>query len=292
MSRYGLLSDIKKIFTSTIINIYAALRYKLWKKSFGLNNIEKRDKLIIVSLTTIPSRIWSVQISLDCILRQTVKPDKIILNLGQEVFEGVTLPKSFKNLEKRGVEIRYVSYLSPHSKYYYTMQDYPNDIIVTIDDDVIYKRTVINELLKSYQRHPNAVSCLRAHKMMFDRNFNLLPYNQWNYETIEENIPSMRIFSTGAGGVLYPPRSLYKDLFETKLIRELCFRTDDVWLKAMEVMNKTPVVLASKNYRRLTLVKRSQKYALKRTNTHKAENDVSIKNVFGYYEIKYEDLKD
>ena len=292
MSRYGLLSDIKKIFTSTVINILALLRYKLGGGTFGLNTTEKRDKRIVVTLTTIPSRMGAVQISLDCLLRQSVKPDKVIVNLGQELFEGISLPNGFKILESRGVEIRYVPYLCPHSKYFYTMQDFPEDIVITFDDDVIYQKRVIEELMKSYKRHPRSVSCLRAHKMIFDEHHILLPYNQWEYETTCVDIQSTQIFSTGAGGVLYPPHVLNKDVFHSGLLSELCFRADDVWLKAMELLNHTSVVLASKDYRRLTLVRRSQRVALKKTNIRKAENDICIQNVFQHYGITYSDFQD
>jgi hypothetical protein len=283
MSRYGLLSDVTKAVTSTAVNGYALFRYRLAGSGFGLNATEKRDRRIIVTLTTIPSRLQAVQISLDCMLRQTVKPDKIILNLGEELFEGVSLPPGFDELEERGVEIRYVPYLCPHTKYFYTMREHPDDIVITIDDDVIYRTTVIEELYESYRRHPSAVSCLRAHRMLFDENGTLLPYNGWEYETTWEDTPSMLIFSTGAGGVLYPPGSLHKDLFNSDVFTDLCYRADDVWLKAMELLNGTPVVLASKNYRRLTIVKGSQKIALKTANVGKAENDTCIQNVFNHY---------
>lgn len=292
MSRYGLLSDIKKVFTSTAINVFAVLRYKFGSKNFGLNRTEKREKRIIVTLTTIPSRVYAVQISLDCMLRQTVKPDKIIVNIGIEKFEGIILPMAFQALEERGVEIRSVPYLCPHTKYFYTMQDFPDDIVITIDDDVIYKKTVIEELMKSYQRHPHAISCLRAHRMAFDDQGKVLPYNQWEYETTHEDVPSLQIFSTGAGGVLYPPHLLHEDLFRREVFTELCYRQDDIWLKAMEVLTRTPVVLASKEYRRLTLVKQSQKIALKKTNAHKGENDICLSKVFQHYGITYLDLVD
>lgn len=291
MSHYGLLSDIRKTFTKTAVNIFALARYKFGSQECGLNIAERRSRRIIVSLTTIPSRLGSVQISLDCILRQTVKPDRIILNLGRELFEGIPLPKGFRGLEKRGVEIRYVPYLCPHTKYFYTLQEFPDDIVITIDDDVIYRKTVIEALMACYRRHPSAVSCLRAHKMRFDAHRRLLPYKQWEYETTCTDTPSHLLFSTGAGGVLYPPHVLYKDLFNQELFRELCLRADDIWLKAMELLNDTPVVLASKDYRRMNLVQRSQKIALKRANLHRADNDTYIQNVFHYFGITDDSLQ-
>ena len=59
------------------------------------------------------------------ILKQTMKPDKIILWLGREKFPDKKLPKIFDKLKACGVELRFCPEdIEPHTKYFYAMQEY------------------------------------------------------------------------------------------------------------------------------------------------------------------------
>ena len=81
----------------------------------------KKGKRIIVSLTTIPSRIDKVWIPIECMMRQSCKPDKILLWLGKDEFRKVELPDRLKGLQKKGLEIRFCKDVGVHTKYYYVL---------------------------------------------------------------------------------------------------------------------------------------------------------------------------
>ena len=52
------------------------------------------------------------------------------------------------------------------------MQEFPDDIIVTVDDDVIYYKEMLSELYKTYLKFPKCIVTGRAHEitlMMMDR---------------------------------------------------------------------------------------------------------------------------
>lgn len=97
-----------------------------------------------------------------------IKPDLIILNLGEELFSNVVLPSIILKFKSADVIVRYVPDLKPHTKYYNSMQDYPDDIILTVDYDQIYPLDFIEKLYQSYLENPSAISCYRAHLMLFD----------------------------------------------------------------------------------------------------------------------------
>lgn len=59
------------------------------------------------------------------------------------------------------------------------MQQYPNDILITLYDDVIYPTNLINTLLVSYQKYPFAVSAGRVHRICFNPHGFIMPYNLW-----------------------------------------------------------------------------------------------------------------
>jgi RimJ/RimL family protein N-acetyltransferase len=95
-------------------------------KSIGINTTPRREK-IIVSLTSYPKRIETTWLAIETLLRQTVKPDKIILWLADTQFESLEkIPRELREQQKRGLTIRFCDDLKSHKKYFYTMQEYKN----------------------------------------------------------------------------------------------------------------------------------------------------------------------
>ena len=201
---------------------------------FGCNS-EPRDVKIVMSLTTIPARIEEVSKTLLPLMKQTMKPDRILLWLTPEEFPGgaAKLPKSLLKLTERGLEIKWGENLRPHTKYYHTFKECPNDIVITVDDDVVYSHDLVARLYASYKRFPNCVSALRAHLMTFMEDGTMKPYRDWVHECGDFiNTPLMSLFATGVGGVLYPPGVMPKEtLNRTKLVQTSLY-ADDVWLKS------------------------------------------------------------
>ena len=166
----------------------------------GLNTTESRQRRIIVSLTSYPARIEVVPHAIASLLNQTVKPDKIILWLGESQFPDKKLPAVFERVKACGVEVRFCEDLRAHKKYFYAMKDYPQDIVITFDDDVIYESGVVEALYRSYVKHPECVSAMRVHRMKFSADGTLLPYNSWDMEySGAEGRESHAWFATGVG---------------------------------------------------------------------------------------------
>lgn len=279
---FGLIHKIKRLKRKLIAK-QALFSVFLPSFSRGLNSHEKREKRIIVSLTTIPSRIKHVSYTIETMFRQTCKPDKILLFLGEEEFCNTVLPPRLLRLKKKGIEIIYCKDLKPHKKYFYTMQMYPEDIVITIDDDVLYNYSLIEQLMCSYRRFPHAVSAMRARMIAFNEDRSIQSYKNWKSHNLEIQSPSFALVSIGIGGVIYPPHSLHPEVFnETNLIN-LCLFADDIWLKIMELMNNTPVVLVSSKsyYQKINGI---QKIALKKTNLKQDMNDVYLARVLKVYD--------
>ena len=82
---------------STLRNIKPFIRWQFYKHTVrfnrsGLNTTEQRPRKIIASLTSYPARINIVPYVIASILNQTMKPDKIILWLGNDRFPDEKLP--------------------------------------------------------------------------------------------------------------------------------------------------------------------------------------------------------
>ena len=296
------MSIIKKIFIKVRLIIFdnfiyylRSIKYKflsLFNNKKGINIGEERENKIIVSITSIPSRFTSLYLCLETIMRQSLKPDKIILYLGNNT-KNMELPQNLKKMKKRGLTIEYRDdkELKPHTKYFYAMQEHPNDIIITFDDDILYNKNVIKMLYESYLKFPNEVSAIRVHKITFNQD-KINKYKNWimEYKGKDTLIPSHYLCATGVGGVLYPPHIMPKETFNKENIKNLSLSADDLWLKVMQIKYKIKVVKAlEKNYY-LFVIKNSQSIALNKTNVDKCENDRVLSNLLNYYEIDKKDF--
>ena len=137
-----------------IFNIIMPIWYKL-RNGRSLNGLTPQaSPKVIVSLTTFPKRINRIWIVIESILNQTIGPDKIILWLSEEQFKDINdLPSNLLKLTGRGLDIRFVKEdLKSYKKYYYSFKEYPNDIIITVDDDIIYPNNMIANLLLYHQK--------------------------------------------------------------------------------------------------------------------------------------------
>ncbi|MGZ6792725.1 MAG: hypothetical protein ACXVFV_07210, partial [Mycobacteriales bacterium] len=61
------------------------------------------------------------------------------------------------------------------------------------------------------------------------------PYSTWPHATT--STPGGRTFLTGVGGILYPPGSLDPRVADVGSAMRLCPTADDVWFKAMSLLN-------------------------------------------------------
>jgi len=117
--------------------------------------------MIIVSLTTIPSRLNNIIITINSILNQTIKPDKIILNipLHYNNFSDIfTIPQELNN---QYITINRCIDYGPATKLLgllcnNILENLCNDdLIVIIDDDRIYNANLIENFLKKHAIFPS-----------------------------------------------------------------------------------------------------------------------------------------
>ena len=275
-------------FPKNFIYLLEAWRISKGKISFnskGLNRNKREIHEVIVSLTSFPGRIDLVPGVISSLLRQTFKPDRIILWLGEEKFPNKKLPNIFNRILKCGVEVKFRKDLKSHTKYFYVMQEFPESIIITVDDDRIYNCKLIETLVKSYIKHPTMVSANRVHLMTFDEDGRLNSYKDWIYEYPNHvgNF-SFKYFATGVGGVLYPPHILCNETFNLKVIQNLCHNHDDMWLKIMEVLSGVKVIIAADAKKSLSHnIYNSQITGQYIENVIQGGNDLQSKAVISYY---------
>jgi hypothetical protein len=115
-----------------------------------------RSQQVIVSLTTFKTRVPEIWKVIESLLRQTVQPDRIILYCQMDNL--AALPQELLNQRERGLEIELCDdSLRSHTKYYYAFKQHPEDIVITVDDDMFYQSDLVETLLKFHEQYPNAI---------------------------------------------------------------------------------------------------------------------------------------
>lgn len=239
---------------------------------------------IIVSLTTFPERISTVWITIATMMNQTYKPKKIILWLAKDQFpDEKGIPHNLLRLKKRGLEICFCDDLKPHKKYYYTMQKYPHDYVVTVDDDVLYPENHLEQLWQTHLKYPKAVCCQYSHRITYTPQGNIEKYENWESCYGKADMPTLQILPVGCGGVLYPPNVLHQDLLKKDYIEQLCPMMDDLWLKGMAALQGTKAVLCSRGSLIYFDTLGTRKSGLQHSNAGEKKNDIAISNILKKY---------
>lgn len=273
-------------FFKFILDFYIPRYFKktLFKYSLFDNQLN-RDNKYIVSLTTFPKRIDSVWIVIECLIRQKFKPDLIVLWLSKSQFKDIELPSELLNQVSRGLKIIYVEDdLKSHKKYLYAFDHFPNDYIITVDDDLYYDDEMLENLVKMKEKYPESVVTNRCHKILFNKDGELLNYNKWLHNAIQSK-PSYLLVPTGGFGTLYNKNDLYNTYNDIELIRRLVPFADDLWMKVQTLLANKSIVTNDKYNKDPITVKNSQLENLVKINVKRGGNDEQLRAALNYFDI-------
>jgi hypothetical protein len=296
-SKFGIFSKVLNRVMARIIKRYLDrtvprhLNLTASNNLGGINTTAVREKKYIVSLTSFPARIDDIWISIETILRQTIKADAIILWLSEDQFKGLKLPEKLLDLEKRGLTIKFVSGdIRSHKKYKYVIEQYPNDYIITLDDDLYYDEGLLENLINLKKQFPEFVPTNRAHRIKH-KGEKIVPYRTWFHNAFQ-TIPSHSLVQTGGFGTLYESKDLHVDFNNREIFSKLAPHADDLWLKIMVLMNGKKIVTNSKYNKDPLAVKTTQINKLVSENVLNGGNDMQIKSLMDYYKLTVKDFQD
>lgn len=249
---------------------------------------------IVVSLTSHSSRVNDVYLAVESLFRQSRKADRIVLWLSAEHFSENNLPAILRMQRERGLEVCFCEQdLGPYTKFYYALEQFPDALLITVDDDIMYPFDLIDQLYRAHLAEPDLIHCHRAHLMQLAADGSLLPYKQWKFNTSRKEASPL-IFPTGVGGVLYFPGCFDREILDKNAFLNLAPKADDVWLKAMSLKHGTLCrTLADQRHwsQRFLPIPGSQVVKLKTGNKSADDgNDSKIKAVFEHYDL-YKNLK-
>lgn len=109
------------------------------------------DERIIVTLTTWSKRMGNIPTVLNTIFAQTLPPDLVVLNLAYDE----VIPEEINcYLEKHSIEINRVEDTKVYKKLIPTLKKYPNDCIISVDDDWLYPKGMIEDFVNMHNLFP------------------------------------------------------------------------------------------------------------------------------------------
>ncbi|TXS93962.1 glycosyltransferase family 2 protein [Parahaliea maris] len=262
-------------------------RLALSDRSIGIGNTEPQE--IVVSLTSYDRRIPFTYLCVESLLRQSLKPDRLVLWLSRKDFPDEKLPDPLLNQVERGLEIIFHDEdLGPYKKVIYALEQCPDSLLITVDDDTLYPPDLVESLYRAYLARPDTIHCHRGHRLRTDSTGRPLSYAEWGLGQGGHS-PSPLVFPTGVGGVLYFPGALHPEVLNREQFMRLCPRADDIWLKAMSLMQGVPcaVVPDETHWKdRFLTIPGSQGESLKRENwDRRLGNDSKIAAVFEAYDL-------
>ena len=149
--------DIKESIIEKLSTNFSNLLFnKIFVLKFlkSVNDIINLNEKVIVSMTSWKKRINNAHKPIEILINNTYKPDKIILNLAIEEFpqKNLELPKSILRLFKfNNFEIFWVNKNNNvFKKLIPTINRFKNDLIITVDDDIIYPYDLIENVIKNF----------------------------------------------------------------------------------------------------------------------------------------------
>ena len=248
----------------------------------------KEGEQVVVSMTSFPAAIPYAIGAIRSILQGSVLPDKVVLYLVFAQFGEAGIPQELQALAEQNpiFEIRnYDRDLRSYLKLIPALADFPDAVIVTVDDDVAYHRHMLRDLLTLHAQLPNAVLAHRAKRIRLGK-----PYRRWSkyrwYSFLFRRIHrSFATLQTGVGGVLYPPHALRPDMLDVDLFTAIAPTTDDIWFWAAAVANGVPVVPVPFGYNKTHDLEKPCELALKMTNYEGAtdRNTAALKAILERY---------
>lgn len=240
---------------------------------------------LVVSITSFPKRINIVYLTIESILNQSIKPEKILLQLSLDEFPkgDRDLPKELLDQKKRWLTISFNHWnIKAHKKLTPTLAVNKNKVIVTVDDDILYPSWFLLRLFNKYKEYPKDIIWFRWHRISVKNNC-ILPYSEWmNDDSIESwNL----LMLTWCSWILYPPNSLDDEIFNEKVFMDICPHNDDIWFKAMAIKKWVIHRKVSEKSIQFPTTINSQVEVLSKINIHWWANDIQFSKVFSKYKL-------
>jgi hypothetical protein len=202
---------------------------------------------IYISLTSIFKNQEMLFKTLQSLVNQTLLPNKIFLYLSEEpsFFDNgfrnkiITNKKLLHLLQTNQdiIQIKWGKDIGPYGKLIPLLKEKWNEdcIIITVDDDTIYDKNLIENLVVDYIKH----QCVISYRGFTPKLKDLKDFNYEKRQIYTDN-KSLYNFPTGKGAILYKPEFFHKTgdlIFNKDIYTKYCSAQDDIWFYLVRIKN-------------------------------------------------------
>mmetsp|Transcript_19272 Transcript_19272/g.31396 ORF Transcript_19272/g.31396 Transcript_19272/m.31396 type:complete len:903 (+) Transcript_19272:222-2930(+) len=201
---------------------------------------ELQQSWLVVSLTTTPDRLVHLEDTLDSLKEQTLGANKIYLNIphfSERFHKEYKLPGFIKN--DPAITVNWCKDYGPITKLIPTLEKEmdPDTLIITVDDDMVYEKTMFARLVGQMSSWPHAAYNYAGQVIDEYPNSNTVRVRSADKEVYHEKAAGVDILEAFLG-VIY--RRDFFDLEAIKDIPKTCWTTDDIWISAQLAMKGIP----------------------------------------------------
>lgn len=184
---------------------------------------------VIASLTTYPPRISKSWMAIETLLRQSMKPEKLLLVLNLEEFPSRKLPRRIERQTRRGLEILWVERNGrSHDKLIPVRAAFPGSTIVTFDDDKFFPRNLLEELIHASKRNEGKVIGARGWEIRYSQDNTDIRFGK-GWTRAAPDSEGRHLFLPGGNGCLYPYESPHTSVDSIDDALRVCPTADDIW---------------------------------------------------------------
>ena len=261
------------------------------RKAVGLSS--RQENSVIVSLTSYGNRVkGSAVYTVYSLLRQMVRPERVVLWLDEKEFNSQNLPDDLRFLCDYGLEVRFGKDIGPYTKIIHSLSAFPNKHIITADDDLFYTKNFVEEFVDAHRKHPQAIITGYAKMPMTNGKHQIAPYGEWaEYHHVPASFQynSATLFPLGWGGVLYPSHVFDDEATNEAVFMSLCPKADDIWLYIMGLRchaEKRMLTDSRIAYYHTDLLRQYlTRDRLTATNRFGGENDTQLQALLAHYDL-------
>ncbi|MBO7581506.1 MAG: hypothetical protein J6T38_08335 [Bacteroidaceae bacterium] len=261
----------------------------------------KVEPTVMVSLTSYGHRLrHSVQYTLYSMLKQDVRPAKIVLWTDAGEFTNEPMPQALQVLQKYGVEIReYAPKIRSYKKLIPSLKEYPDFHHIIVDDDLYYSSNFVQALFDGHLQHPDAIIALATTIPEFSEDgASLLPYRCWKHHVALNSTfeyRPMSLLQLGYGGVFYPQDTFDEEVLNEAVFSQLCPIADDLWFYIQSIRMQRPkhaLIRSGVKYSQIDLIRQFlSRDRLTQSNKAEGQNDIQLRQLLEHYQIDLIALK-